>query len=127
MEYDTGEEVLVFTPFRKRGKSEKLLHRWPGLLKILEKLSPLVYKQEFVSRPGKIQIVNVVRMRKFFRKEQSTTANDSSDSDDTEIFDVELNENYCEPLDEVNYECKINEDSSKIEVVEETNETLIQQ
>ncbi|KAG8334755.1 hypothetical protein J6590_083468 [Homalodisca vitripennis] len=39
VEYEVGDLVMVWTPTRKQGKSDKLLHRWHGPYKVVAKLS----------------------------------------------------------------------------------------
>ncbi|RWS22434.1 integrase core domain protein-like protein, partial [Leptotrombidium deliense] len=80
VEYDTGEKVLVYFPIRKVGKSEKLLHKWLGPFKIVNRLSPLVYEIENVTGKKKRDTVNVTRLKKFHER------NSLSDSSKTEVY-----------------------------------------
>ncbi|XP_037505816.1 uncharacterized protein LOC119382164 [Rhipicephalus sanguineus] len=69
-----GDRVMVWTPIRLRGLSEKLLRRYFGPYKIMRRLGPLVYEvvrdgvtksQRRRSRP---EVVHVTRLKKFFER-----------------------------------------------------------
>lgn len=64
--FKKNDLVLVYKPFRKIGKSEKLLHRWLGPFKVLRQTTPVNYKVQLESGRGKTDIVHVVRMKPFF-------------------------------------------------------------
>ncbi|KZS00093.1 Uncharacterized protein APZ42_003748, partial [Daphnia magna] len=65
-EFSPGEEVLVYKPFRKVGRAEKLLHRWLGPFVVVHRASALNYE---VKRPSgrQTELVHVVKMKKFIR------------------------------------------------------------
>ena len=52
-QYGEGDLVLIYKPFRKVGKSEKLLHRWLGKVK------------KFRGSSDKTEIEHVVNIKKF--------------------------------------------------------------
>ena len=62
--FKVGDEVLVFTPIRKVGKSEKLLHRFFGPFIIQEFTSP-VNVRVFSETSNRKDIVHVSRLKKF--------------------------------------------------------------
>ncbi|XP_046686638.1 uncharacterized protein LOC124372302 [Homalodisca vitripennis] len=43
VEFEPGEQVMVWTPIRKKGRSTKLLHRWYGPYQVEAKLSDVNY------------------------------------------------------------------------------------
>ncbi|KAK4017291.1 hypothetical protein OUZ56_032238 [Daphnia magna] len=43
-DFKVGDEVLVYEPFRKIGRSEKLLHRWRGFYVVVRETSSLNYE-----------------------------------------------------------------------------------
>ena len=72
-EFQPGEEVLVYKPFRKVGRAEKLLYRWLGPYSVVRRTSSLNYE---VKRPRSKQTesVHVVKMKRFIRKDEQTMA-----------------------------------------------------
>lgn len=72
--YEPGDRVMVWTPIRRRGLSEKLLHRYFGPYKVTRRLGPLTYEvvpdgvTQSQRRRPRPEIVNVVRMKKFFER-----------------------------------------------------------
>lgn len=69
VEYKVGEKVMVYTPIRKVGKSEKLLHRWFGPYEIVEKISDLNYKLKI--KKGKkfvIDTIHVERLKNYYER-----------------------------------------------------------
>ena len=63
VEYQEGDQVKVFTPIRKVGRSEKLLLRWFGPYYVTKKLSDVDYEiQKGRSNKSKIDIVHVSRI-----------------------------------------------------------------
>ncbi len=72
-EFQQGEEVLVYKPFRKVGRAEKLLNRWLGPYTVVRRTSSLNYE---VTRPRSKQTesVHVVKMKRFIRKDEQTMA-----------------------------------------------------
>lgn len=69
VEYKIGEEVLLYTPYRKVGKSEKLLHRWGGPYKVTKKLNDVNYEIE-MRKGNKVwyDTVHVNRMKSFHQR-----------------------------------------------------------
>ena len=66
-EYEIGDTVLIFKPFRTVGKAEKLLHRWLGPYRVLRQTSPLNYEVMLdESKTGKTDTVHVVAMKPFY-------------------------------------------------------------
>ncbi|XP_053213836.1 uncharacterized protein LOC128397176 [Panonychus citri] len=80
-----GTKVLVFTPQRKVGKSDKLMHNWLGPYKIIEVMSPLVYKVEHTLKENKIEIVNISRLKIYH--ERKVSDDETTDDEETEILD----------------------------------------
>ena len=65
-QYEEGDLVLIYKPFRKVGKSEKLLHRWLGPYLVLRRLSDLNYEVRKLRRSSdKTEVVHVVNIKKF--------------------------------------------------------------
>lgn len=73
-DFAPGDRVMVWTPIRRRGLSEKLLRRYFGPYKITRRLGPLTYEvvpdgvaqsQRCRARP---EVVHVVRMKRFFQR-----------------------------------------------------------
>ena len=64
--FTAGDLVLIYKPFRKVGKSEKLLHRWLGPYQVIRRISYLNYEVKLVkNNSGKTDIVHVVAMKLF--------------------------------------------------------------
>lgn len=67
VEYKIGQKVLIYTPRRYRGRTEKLLHNFYGPYTVVEKLSPVNYRVRKLRGPGRNDFtVHVNRMKKFF-------------------------------------------------------------
>ena len=81
--YNIGEKVHFFTPIRKVGLSEKLLHRWLGPYRVTAILSPNVYRIKTVYPPNKEETVNISRLKPFVERASDT---DSSDDEATIIL-----------------------------------------
>ncbi|KZS07216.1 Uncharacterized protein APZ42_029109 [Daphnia magna] len=62
--YLPGEEVLIYKPVRKVGKSEKLLHHWLGPYTIVRQTTPSNYELRR-GRSPKSEIVHVERIKPF--------------------------------------------------------------
>ena len=61
--FRVGDRVYCFTPYRKVGRSDKLLHRYFGPLMVTQVLSPVTVRVE--SEDGRrSEIVNVSRLKK---------------------------------------------------------------
>ena len=69
--YDPGDLVLLFTPVRRKGRSEKLLFRYWGPYRIVKGINNLNY---VVGRNGKDfrmhQVVHVSRMKRFHSRRE---------------------------------------------------------
>ena len=64
--YRVGDLVLIYKPFRKVGKSEKLLHRWLGPYEVIRQTSDLNYEVKLQNdKKRKSDIVHVVNMKLF--------------------------------------------------------------
>lgn len=61
--FKAGDQVFVYFPVRKPGRSSKLTSFWHGPFQILNKCSDLTYRVNCGSR-GKEQVVHVDRLRK---------------------------------------------------------------
>ncbi|UYV68438.1 hypothetical protein LAZ67_5004313, partial [Cordylochernes scorpioides] len=67
--YEPGKLVAVWTPIRKIGKCEKLLRKYFGPYRILEKLSNVNYLIEPKDNPGQDPlIVHVSRIKPYFER-----------------------------------------------------------
>lgn len=84
--FNVGDEVLLYAPKAKKGKTKKFLHLWHGPYRIIDQLSPVVYKIE--SRQGKtvIKTAHVSHLKKYnLRKSEknketeNTLENDSNE------------------------------------------------
>ena len=64
VDFSPGDEVLVYKPFRKVVRSEKLLHRWVGPYVVVRRASSLNYE---VKRPRSKQkeLAHVVKIKRF--------------------------------------------------------------
>lgn len=63
VEYAEGDQVKVFTPFRKVGRSEKLLLRWSGPYYITKKVSDVDYEVQMgTSKNSKKDIIHISRI-----------------------------------------------------------------
>lgn len=73
-QYAPGDRVMVWTPIRRRGLSEKLLRRYFGPYKITRRLGPLVYEvvpdgvTQSQQRRPRPEAVHVARLKKFFER-----------------------------------------------------------
>ena len=61
----------MFTPLRKVGKSEKLMHNWYGPYVIIEVMSPLVYKLQDLEKRNKIDLVHILRIKVYEPRDES--------------------------------------------------------
>lgn len=69
VEYEQGEQVMVWTPSRKKGRSTKLLHRWHGPYEIVSKLSDVNYEIKIQAKGGHyIDTVHVGRMKRYYAR-----------------------------------------------------------
>jgi len=65
-EFEEGSVVRVFSPRRQIGRCEKLVLRWEGPCRVLEKVTPVSYRVS--SKPdgnGRIETVHVSRMKHY--------------------------------------------------------------
>jgi len=72
VEYKEGSKVLVFSPIRKIGRSEKLLHRWQGPYLVEKKVSDVNYLLKI--KKGKeysFDTVHVDRMKQFYERSRN--------------------------------------------------------
>lgn len=70
--YQVGQQVLVYRPIRKKGRSEKLLHRYYGPYRIVKKINDVNYQLELLSgRKKRRDCVYVSALKPFHtRKEE---------------------------------------------------------
>lgn len=70
VEYKPGQLILVYTPFRKKGRSEKLLHRWHGPYKVVRKASEVNYVISIRKKGGKIEedTIHVQRLKPYYNR-----------------------------------------------------------
>lgn len=71
--YRPGDRVWVWTPIRRPGLSEKLLHRYFGPYKIVQRLSDVTYEvipdgTAGQRRQPRTETVHVVRLKPYFRR-----------------------------------------------------------
>lgn len=71
--YNTGDRVWVWTPIRRQGLSEKLLHRYFGPYKIVQRLSDVTYEvlpegTVGTRRRPRSETVHVVRLKPYFSR-----------------------------------------------------------
>lgn len=69
--YKPGQMVLVFTPFRRKGRSEKLLHRWHGPHKVVRKISDVNYVVQIRKAGGKVDedTIHVQRLKPYHSRD----------------------------------------------------------
>jgi hypothetical protein len=84
LEFIPGEEVLVYKPFRKVGRSEKLLHRWLGPYVVVRRASALNYE---VKKPRSKQkeLAHVVRIKRFVRNGEWTVTENGQNNEVTGV------------------------------------------
>jgi hypothetical protein len=84
LEFIPGQEVLVYKPFRKVGRSEKLLHRWIGPYVVVRRASALNYE---VKKPrGKQkELAHVVRIKRFVRNGEWTVTENGQNNEMTGV------------------------------------------
>ena len=79
--FQRNDVVLVYKPIRKKGRSEKLLHRWMGPYLVIRQTNPVNYEVRLQSPGNKgSEIVHVGSMKHFI---QSTSTTPSIASRDT--------------------------------------------
>ncbi|UYV80030.1 hypothetical protein LAZ67_18001469 [Cordylochernes scorpioides] len=84
--YEPGELVAVWTPIRKIGKCEKLLRKYFGPYRILEKLSNVNYLIEPKDNPGQDPlIVHVSRIKPYFERIDEVNHEDVTTSGEGEV------------------------------------------
>ncbi|KAI9552205.1 hypothetical protein GHT06_022545 [Daphnia sinensis] len=84
LSFQAGDLVLVYKPFRKVGKSEKLLRRWLGPYKVLRQTTPVNYGVISATGRGKADIVHVARMKSFHEATLDWQSPQTAISDNTE-------------------------------------------
>ncbi|KZS19609.1 Uncharacterized protein APZ42_013879 [Daphnia magna] len=80
--FQKGDKVLVYKPIRKKGKSDKLLHRWVGPFIVVRQTTPVNYEVKLVNEKTKSDIVHVVSMKPF--KEIENWRNDTNSQTEAE-------------------------------------------
>jgi hypothetical protein len=66
-EFFVGDKVMVYTPVRKVGRSEKFLHRFFGPFQITEVKSPVNVRVEHIASKRR-EVVHICRLKKFFEE-----------------------------------------------------------
>jgi hypothetical protein len=85
VEYLPGDQVKVFTPIKKVGKSEKLLLRYFGPFEILEKRGEVDYLVKMgCGRNARIDVVHVSRILPYYDPWVSSHPQPRQDNDDQE-------------------------------------------
>lgn len=70
--FNYGEWVLVDRPFRLKGRSEKLLHRFMGPYKIIKRVNNNLYVIQSLNPKKKRDTVYVSTMKRFFQRNKTT-------------------------------------------------------
>jgi hypothetical protein len=79
LQFQIGEQVLMYKPFRKVRRAEKLLHRWQGPFTVIRQTTPANNEVKLSSGARKSDIVHVVMMKHFHELlEQETNVEDDS-------------------------------------------------
>jgi hypothetical protein len=68
VEYSEGDFVLLWSPVRKVGRSDKFQRRFGGPFRILKKLSEVSYVVEPIEGRKKEQVVHVSRLKKYHQR-----------------------------------------------------------
>lgn len=71
VDYQEDQQVMVWTPVKKKGRSTKLLHRWHGPYRIVRKLSELNYEVQISPRGkriGYIDTIHVSRLKPYYTR-----------------------------------------------------------
>ena len=75
--FEVGEQVLVYRPTRKKGRSEKLLHQFHGPFTVVKKGSDLTYFVRLSHKhKGLVDAVHVSRMKSFKPRTKSNVTCD---------------------------------------------------
>ena len=69
--FQKGDVVLVYKPIRKKGRSDKLLHRWIGPYVVIRRTTPVNYEVKLQQGRHKSDIVHVVAMKPFHVRESN--------------------------------------------------------
>ncbi|KZS10308.1 Uncharacterized protein APZ42_025255 [Daphnia magna] len=85
LSFQAGDLVLVYKPFRKIGKSEKLLHRWLGSFRVLRQTTSVNYEMISGTGRGKSDTVHVARMKSFHEATLEWQSTQTSMSGNNEI------------------------------------------
>ncbi|RWR99018.1 integrase core domain protein-like protein, partial [Dinothrombium tinctorium] len=88
--FKEGDLVLIYTPFRKKGKAEKLLSRFVGPFRLVKQIGPVVFEVEKLANK-KRDLVHVSRMKPYIeRNERQREPEPEIERDETEIIsDIE--------------------------------------
>ncbi|RWR99426.1 hypothetical protein B4U79_07938, partial [Dinothrombium tinctorium] len=65
--FKEGDLVLIYTPFRKKGKAEKLLSRFVGPFLLIKQIGPVVFEVEKLTNK-KRDLVHVSRMKPYIER-----------------------------------------------------------
>jgi len=63
-----GEQVWLYNPTRKKGRSPKLLNNWEGPYKIIKKINDLVYRIQKTPK-SKMKVVHLDRLQPYLTAE----------------------------------------------------------
>ena len=88
LEFSIGELVWLFTPNKKKGLSPKLMSRWSGPYRIVDKNSKVNYVLSDESGKKLKQIIHINRLKKYIHREFPTIEPDAVDDD----FDIDIEE-----------------------------------
>lgn len=69
--FQKGDVVLIHKPIRKKGRSDKLLHRWIGPYVVIRRTTPVKYEVKLQQGRHKSDIVHVVAMKPFHVRESN--------------------------------------------------------
>lgn len=92
LEFEVGDQVKVFIPIRKVGRSEKLLLRWFGPYTVLRKIGDVNYE---IQSGKKKDIVHISRMLKYndpWTADVPIEAKEMPEENEEKEEDVEENE-----------------------------------
>ena len=86
--FKTGDKVMVFTPVRRVGKSEQLLHRVFGPFVIKEVLSPVNVRVESLDKK-RGEVIHVGRLKKYFEDNLDNESEECLEPDWIHGFDIQ--------------------------------------
>ena len=90
--YQPGDKVMVYTPRRKVGRSEKLLHFYYGPYVVINRCGLNTYRVREDNNSGRSDIVHVTRMKPYRERPLSLNSDDESDVEDWDYDSVPIGE-----------------------------------